>query len=240
VGGGDDADIDLADGGLADALDLAAVEDAQELGLEVEGELADLVEEEGAAVGLLEAAGAVGHGAGEGAFFVAEDGGLGELAGEGAAVEDDEGALGARGLVVEGAGDQLLAGAGLAADEHAHVGGGDALEHGVDLAHGGAAAEQAPKWSRPESGTWTSSSARKAIAVLPSRIGHAGLDPGLLDADAVDEAAVGAAEVAQEHAGGADEELGVQAGDRGVGEDEVVDGAAADGEAGRVRAGRRG
>src|SRR4028118_517525 len=98
----------------------------------------------------------------------------------------------------------------------------------------------APKWSRPESGTWTSSSARKAIAVLPSTIVMPGpthasrtrtprpqrpagrarglpapprrarLDPRLLHAHAVHEAAVGALQVAQQHAALADEQLGVQ------------------------------
>ena len=40
----------------ADALDLALLEHAQQLGLQRDVELADLVEEDGAAVGLLEAA----------------------------------------------------------------------------------------------------------------------------------------------------------------------------------------
>ena len=40
----------------ADALDLAALEDAQELGLQLEAELANLVEEDGAARGRLEGA----------------------------------------------------------------------------------------------------------------------------------------------------------------------------------------
>ena len=41
--------------GAADAADLPALEDAEELGLQREGQLADLVEEERAAVGALEA-----------------------------------------------------------------------------------------------------------------------------------------------------------------------------------------
>jgi hypothetical protein len=57
VGGGEDADVD-ADGPVAaDGLEGALLQDAQELGLGVDGELADLVEEEGAAVGHLEPAG---------------------------------------------------------------------------------------------------------------------------------------------------------------------------------------
>ena len=56
----------------ADALELALLEDAEELGLGLQGQLADLVEEEGAAVGQLEAADPPGDGAGEGALLVAE------------------------------------------------------------------------------------------------------------------------------------------------------------------------
>ena len=49
--------------GAADALELAVLDHAQELGLQLERQLADLVEEERAAVGELEAALALGHGA---------------------------------------------------------------------------------------------------------------------------------------------------------------------------------
>ena len=72
--------------------------------------------------GQLEAAGLGPRGAGEGALLVAEELALQQVLREGAAVDGDEG-LAARGpLVVEGAGHQLLAGAGLA---------GDSTEEGV-------------------------------------------------------------------------------------------------------------
>ena len=47
-----------------------------------------------------------------------------------------------RASLVDGARDQLLAGAALAADEHRDVGVGDAIDEVVDLAHLVAAAEQ--------------------------------------------------------------------------------------------------
>jgi hypothetical protein len=56
----------------ADALELALLQHAQQLGLQVERHLADLVEEQRAAVGELERAGARGDGAGERALLVAE------------------------------------------------------------------------------------------------------------------------------------------------------------------------
>src|SRR5690606_15857444 len=127
---------------LADADDLALLEHPQQLGLEVERQLADLVEEDRAAVGLLEAAGAVDHRPGEGALAVAEEHPLGELAWDRGAVLDDEGAGLARRAVVQRPRDQLLAGAGLAADEHAQAvaAGGEALQDREELAHRRAAA----------------------------------------------------------------------------------------------------
>ena len=49
VGRGDDADVDGERRGLAERADLAGLEEAQQLGLQVEAELADLVEKERAA-----------------------------------------------------------------------------------------------------------------------------------------------------------------------------------------------
>src|SRR5690606_33722554 len=82
VGGRDHPDVDLADLALADPLDLATIEHPQQLGLEIEGQLADLVQEQGAAVGLLERARAIADRPGERALAVAEDRRLGQLARE--------------------------------------------------------------------------------------------------------------------------------------------------------------
>ena len=51
------------------------------------------------------------------------------------------GRLGPRAVLVDGAGDQLLAGAALAGDQHRDVLSGDAADGLVDLAHGGAGAD---------------------------------------------------------------------------------------------------
>ena len=90
VGRGDDADVDLLGLAVADAEDDALLQRAQELHLEVQRQLADLVEEERAAVGDLELARARRDGAGEGALHVAEELTLDEVLGDGAAVDDDE------------------------------------------------------------------------------------------------------------------------------------------------------
>ncbi|MFT3776270.1 MAG: hypothetical protein QM820_63810 [Minicystis sp.] len=119
VGGGDDAEIDLAAAGLAEAVVLAAaIEDAEEVRLQALGQLADLVEEERGAVGLADEALALGR-AGVGVVLdVAEQLGVEQALGEGGRVAGHERAATARREAVDGAGDQLLAGAALAGDEH--------------------------------------------------------------------------------------------------------------------------
>jgi hypothetical protein len=96
----------------AHALELALLQHAQQLHLHLERDLADLVEEQRAAVGQLEAPGLGLHGAGEGAALVAEQLRLHQVLGDGRAVDLDERLVlaGAR-AVVDGRGDQLLAGA---------------------------------------------------------------------------------------------------------------------------------
>src|SRR4029078_994950 len=73
VGGGDDAAIHGDFLGFGNRQRGMTFENSQKLGLAVEGHLADLVEEQGAGVGLSKEAGVVGLCAGEGAFFVAEE-----------------------------------------------------------------------------------------------------------------------------------------------------------------------
>ena len=113
----------------------------QELDLELGRGAVDLVQEDAAGVRGLEPAGAVLDGAGERALDVAEQLALQEALGQGPAVDADVGAGGAQAQVVDGAGDQLLAGAGLADDQDAGARGGDAAGRAVDLAHGGAGAD---------------------------------------------------------------------------------------------------
>ena len=72
---------------------------------------------------------------------MAEQLALQQPGGDGRAVELDEGAVPARAQVVQGAGDQFLARARLAADEHGGVGGGDGLDLLEHPAQGGALAD---------------------------------------------------------------------------------------------------
>ena len=118
MGGGDDAHVDRDVGVAADAAEGARLEHAQQLGLEPRSHLPDLVEEQRAAVGQLEQSLAELLGVGERALLVAVQLALEQLLGDRAAVELDERSAGARAVTVEVARHQLLAGAGLAEDQH--------------------------------------------------------------------------------------------------------------------------
>jgi len=73
VGRRDDAHIDGNLAPAADTLDHVFLQHAQQLDLQIERQVADLVEKQGAAIGLLEAPLACLHGAGKGALFVTEE-----------------------------------------------------------------------------------------------------------------------------------------------------------------------
>src|SRR5690606_17305565 len=101
-----------------------------QLALRADRQLADLVEEDDAAVGDLEQAALGGLGVGEGAALVAEQLALDELLGERRAVDRDERARAARAARVDGARDDVLAGAALAEEQdRGRVDLLEALEH---------------------------------------------------------------------------------------------------------------
>jgi hypothetical protein len=89
--GGDDADVYPRHLVVADALEFAALEEAEQLGLNGERELSDLVEEERPPVRSFDAAGAGLDGSGEGAAGVSEELGLEKRLGDRSAVEHRQG-----------------------------------------------------------------------------------------------------------------------------------------------------
>ncbi|EWS52847.1 hypothetical protein X551_04363 [Methylibium sp. T29] len=129
VAGRHHAHVDLARLRAAHALDLALLQRAQQLALRGPGQDADLVEEQRAAVGALEAAGPVAHGAGVGALLHPEQLGLHQLFGDGRAVDGDEGPGRARADAVQAARQHLLAHAALALEQHGGLGVGGAADH---------------------------------------------------------------------------------------------------------------
>ena len=142
VGRRDHADVDGELGAGTDGPDGALLEGAQELGLQAARQLADLVEEDGAAVGLGEQAGAIGAGVGERAAHVAEQLALEQRLGQRGAVDRDEGAGGAAAQAVQAARGDLLAGAALAVDQHVGAGAGEAREQRAHHVHRGARSDQ--------------------------------------------------------------------------------------------------
>jgi hypothetical protein len=127
----------------ADALVAAVGEHAQQLGLQRRVDVADLVEEERARAGGLDAAGAPPGGAGEGAALVAEQLGLDQRRRQRGEVDRDERRRRARRVVVDRARHQLLAGAGLAGDEHRRVRSRGAADQLPDRQHRRRRADQA-------------------------------------------------------------------------------------------------
>src|SRR5664280_2243035 len=118
IGGGDDPDIDLEGAVAPDSLELTLLQDAQELGLEVGWNFADLVEQDRSAVGQFKPAFALGKRAGEGALFMAEKLAFDQVFGNGGAIDSYERGIGARAFAVKSAGDQFLASAAFALNQH--------------------------------------------------------------------------------------------------------------------------
>lgn len=148
MGGADEPEIHCDRGFAAQALQPMFLQHTQQLGLHRQRHVADFVQEQGAALRLLEVA-APGLGrAGEGALFVAEQFGLDQALRNRRAIDRDEGRLAAGGMLMEHARHMLLADPGLAGDEQgvgvaseAGQGFGDALHrrrHTQALASAGA------------------------------------------------------------------------------------------------------
>jgi hypothetical protein len=130
VGGRDHAHIDLDRARAADAIDGAFLQEAQQVGLHVQRQVADLVEEQRAVVRAFDQAAPLPVGTGERALLVTEQLGLDQRGRNRAAIDDHEGRFGARRCTVDGLRHQLLAGAAFAVDQRRCVD----LGHALDLA----------------------------------------------------------------------------------------------------------
>ncbi len=136
VGGGDDAHVHPHRRVPADPIELAVCQHAQQPGLRLRGHVADLVEEESAAVGLLEAPLAPRRGAGKSPLFVAEELRFHEIPGNGGHIQRDARPGRAGAVPVQGPGNQLLAGAGLAVDQDRDAAVSQPADGPEDLLHG--------------------------------------------------------------------------------------------------------
>ena len=98
VGRGDDAHVERHGLTAAEAFDFALLQHAQQFGLQRQRHLGDFVQQQRAALRLLEFAGVRVGRAGEGAALVAEQHGFEHVLGDGRAVDRDERPFFARGL----------------------------------------------------------------------------------------------------------------------------------------------
>ncbi|OPZ81926.1 MAG: hypothetical protein BWY77_00417 [bacterium ADurb.Bin431] len=119
----------------AEGIVLALLQKPQQLDLGFETEVADLVEEEGSARRLFDQPLAFAVGPGKGPAAVAEEGVGEKMVIHPGDVQGDKIAFAAA-QIMEGAGDQLLARAGLAGDQHRQGRRGDGLDILKDAAHG--------------------------------------------------------------------------------------------------------
>ena len=117
VGGGDDLDVDRHRLGRSDRMDLALLEDAEELRLEIGRHLADLIEKHHAPLGGAENADRLPVGPGEGPLLMAEQLAFRQRRRQGAAVDRHKRPGSTWPAAVEEAGEDLLAAAGLAEDQ---------------------------------------------------------------------------------------------------------------------------
>ncbi len=132
IGRRQNADVHLDGVGGAERRELLLLDDAQQLDLGFGPEGADLIEENGAAVGHLEIPLLGLNGAGEGASHMPEEGRFQQVRRQRSAVHGDEHLVGARRIGMDGFGDEFLAGAGLAGDEDGGAAGshlGHQVEH---------------------------------------------------------------------------------------------------------------
>ena len=120
----------------ADALETALLQHAQQLDLHLQRHVADLVQEQRAAFGKLEAADAGRQCAGKCAFFMAEQLAFQKIRGNGAAIHRHERMSRPARQLVNVARHHFLAGAGLAQDQHIGIEGSDLLDEPMHRAHG--------------------------------------------------------------------------------------------------------
>ena len=125
----------------ADPRERQILKDVEHLGLQRQGQLADLVEVDRALVRVFEVSGPTPVRTREGALLVPEQLGFEQAVRDGGAVHLDEGSIRPPRRRVNRPGDEVLADAALAAQQHGGVGDGDTLHHAPDRAHRGTAAQ---------------------------------------------------------------------------------------------------
>ncbi len=142
MGGGEDAHIDRFFFAAANGAHGTLLQGAQQLDLHGERQFTDFIEKQGAAARCLEQAFAVAAGAGEAALAMAEEFAFHQLGRDRAAVDRHERTGSAGAALMDEAGDDFLAGAGFAKDEHRRLGAGKFFGLGAELDEGRRGADQ--------------------------------------------------------------------------------------------------
>ena len=142
VGGADHPHIDRNLLAPTDALDLALLQEAQQLGLQGMRQIADFIEHQGAAVGGLDLADGGLAGPGERAALIAKQLAFEQRLGDRCAVDGDKFSA-AFGRLVQALRQHLFASAALAQQHHGGGAGGHALDHAAGAQHLGVTGEQA-------------------------------------------------------------------------------------------------
>ena len=149
VGGAEQADVDLDRRRVPHPLDLPLLDDPQQLDCTVGRDVADLVEQQRAAVRLLEAPAAIPQRAGEGPLHVAEELALQQVLVERRAGDADERPGRAARAGVDRLGDALLPRPALPQDHHGRVGLRHERDGPVELLHHRVAPDQAARPGQP-------------------------------------------------------------------------------------------
>src|SRR5262249_40923700 len=127
---------------VADRKNLVLLEKPEQLGLDIEGQIAYLVEEERAPGSRSNEAGLVGHGTREAAASVPEQLAVREIAAGGRAVVRQEHRRASVGADMHGPGDQLLSRPALTGNQHGEVVALETLDLLDDSRHGRAGAQE--------------------------------------------------------------------------------------------------
>src|SRR5437870_2643428 len=144
VRGGDQTDVDVDRPCPAETLELVFLQHAQELRLQLERDLAHLVQEERATVSQLEPSDPLRDRAGERPPLVPEQLALEQARRDGGTVHLDEGPVAAPARIADGAGNQFLSRAGLAQEENSRVGRRDDLDLVEDVSERHTIADDVP------------------------------------------------------------------------------------------------
>ena len=128
VGGRHQPHIDRDRRARTQAHHFTLLQNPQQFHLHVQRQIADLIEEQRAAIGRFKPAGLVGGSTGERAFFMAEQFAFHQGFGKRTAIHRHKGLTPATAQIVDMPCDQFLAGAGLANDQGVGFTGGQALD----------------------------------------------------------------------------------------------------------------